>query len=116
MRLRMLPLLALALPAFAQSSSLPSKETLYYDIEWRLITAGKARLDWNAVQQPRDGWRVNMHVESVGLVSKLFRVEDDYTATLNQSTSSRTREAGSGKRRLPTTTNPTGPATSNATA
>jgi hypothetical protein len=83
----MLPLLAFALPAFAQTSSLPYKETLYYDIEWRLITAGRARVDWSAVQRPRDGWRVNMHLESVGLVSKLFKVEDDYSATLSPSLS-----------------------------
>ena len=70
--------------ACSQSHSLPSKETLSYHIEWRLITAGKARLEWNAAESPaHSGGRVNLHVESVGLVSKLFRVEDDYSVNLN---------------------------------
>ena len=29
------------------------------------------------------GWQVNVHLESIGLVSKLFRVDDDYSANLN---------------------------------
>src|ERR1044071_2123431 len=61
---------------------IPARETLNYTIEWRLITAGKARVDWSA--QPRSGWDIKLHLESVGLVSKLFKVEDDYNATLNQ--------------------------------
>jgi hypothetical protein len=59
--------------------ALPAHETLYYNIEWRLITAGKAKVQW---QRERAGWQVNVHVESAGLVSKLFRVEDDYSANL----------------------------------
>ena len=34
---------------------------------------------------PAAGSRVNLRVESVGLVSKLFKVEDDYVALLNDS-------------------------------
>ncbi|HYW46526.1 MAG TPA: DUF3108 domain-containing protein [Bryobacteraceae bacterium] len=71
--------------AVAQSSELPAKETLTYTIEWRLITAGKAKVEWSAASQPRSGWQVNLHLESVGLVSKFFKVEDDYSANLNQS-------------------------------
>jgi hypothetical protein len=70
--------------ASSESHSLPSKEILSYHIEWRLITAGKARLEWNAAASPaHSGGQVILHVESVGLVSKLFRVEDDYRANLN---------------------------------
>lgn len=82
-----LPVLLLAyIPsAFPQSASLPSKETLTYNVEWRLITAGKATVQWTSVpQRERPGWQVNLHLESVGLVSKLFAVEDDYSANLNQ--------------------------------
>ncbi len=76
--------LAWAPLASPQSNSLPSKETLSYTIEWRLITAGKARLEWTAVApSAHSGGQVNLRVESVGLVSKLFRVEDDYSANLN---------------------------------
>ena len=78
-------LCAVAPFAIPQSNSVPQKETLHYSIEWRLITAGKGKIEWSSTSQPRSGWRINFHLESVGLVSKLFKVEDDYTATLNQS-------------------------------
>jgi hypothetical protein len=83
--MRLLPIVAflVSIPhATPQSSVLPSKEMLQYAVEWRLVTAGRARIDWSAL--PRAGWDVKMHLESVGLVSKLFKVEDDYSATLNQ--------------------------------
>ncbi|HWB85141.1 MAG TPA: DUF3108 domain-containing protein [Bryobacteraceae bacterium] len=82
---RFLPLLILlcAPSVFPQSSSsiLPEKETLDYSIEWRLITAGKATLQFTGGHDPQ----VNLHVESIGLVSKLFKVLDAYSASLNQS-------------------------------
>jgi len=78
------PLLALLVFApLASPQSLPAKETLYYTVEWRLITAGKAKLEWTSEQRPRTGSQVNLRLESVGLVSKFFRVEDDYSANLN---------------------------------
>ena len=79
------PLLLLLLfvaPGLPQSAALPARETLHYSIEWRLITAGKATVEWNSVERPRPGWQVRMRMESVGLVSKLFKVEDDYSASL----------------------------------
>lgn len=66
-----------------QSLSLPAKEVLSYNVEWRLITAGSTRIEWTAATPPQTGYRINVHVESVGFVSKLFRVEDDYRASLN---------------------------------
>jgi hypothetical protein len=83
---RLLVLLLVCIPsALPQSASLPSKETLVYNVEWRLVTAGKATVQWISVpQRERPGWQVNLHLESVGLVSKLFTVEDDYSANLNQ--------------------------------
>jgi hypothetical protein len=71
-------------PVLAQNNSLPDKETLYYNIEWRLITAGRAKIQW--LSSPNSGWQANLHVDSAGLVSKLYRVEDDYSANLNQAT------------------------------
>jgi uncharacterized protein DUF3108 len=71
--------------ASPQDGNLPSHETLTYNIEWRLITAGKATLEWNVLaQRDSPGWQAHVHVESIGLVSKLFRVEDDYNANFNQ--------------------------------
>jgi len=62
-------------------SEISSRETLHYTIEWRLITAGEATLEWNASDLSRP--QVNLRLASTGLVSKLFKVEDVYSATLN---------------------------------
>jgi hypothetical protein len=63
----------------AIDAALPAQETLNYSVEWRLITAGKAQLSWGASSQPsRPGWESRLHMESTGLVSKLFKVNDDY--------------------------------------
>lgn len=77
-------LLACSPFAFPQGFTPPERESFIYNVEWRLFTAGKARLDWNAVAEPHSGFQVKLHLESVGLVSKLFKVEDDYTAELSQ--------------------------------
>jgi len=74
-----LPILVLAPAVFAQSNELPGRETISYSIEWRLITAGKASIQW---RRDSGGAQIDLRVESVGLVSKLFRVEDDYRARL----------------------------------
>src|SRR5581483_6868815 len=43
----------------------------------------KARLAWSAdPESAAKGWRANLHLESTGLVSKLFRVNDDYQTQL----------------------------------
>lgn len=80
---RWLPLVC-ALLTTPESIGLPARETFYYSIEWRLITAGRAKLDWVAPPRPGANWQANLHLESVGLVSKLFKVEDDYNVNLNQ--------------------------------
>jgi Protein of unknown function (DUF3108) len=82
--LKGLPLLLLwVFMASAQTGNgLPTHETLYYNVEWRLITAGKVKLQW---EPGPAGWQINVHVESVGLVSKLFKVVDDYSANLKES-------------------------------
>jgi hypothetical protein len=81
-KLLLLPLLVCAPLAYSQGSSLPAKEILNYNIEWRLFTAGKAKVELTSTSGARPGLQANLHLESTGIVSKLFRVEDDYTATL----------------------------------
>jgi hypothetical protein len=72
---------ACVLLALAQQGAVqPAAETYYYNVEWRLITAGKAKVQ---IQPNRPGVQVNLHLESVGLVSKFFKVDDDYSANLN---------------------------------
>lgn len=55
---------------------------LEYRVEWRLIDAGKAFLKWNPGQGR--GGQANIHIESAGLVNKLFPVKDDYSTNLDE--------------------------------
>jgi hypothetical protein len=79
MRLMPLVVLLVCSPLATPQTATPGREVFYYNIEWRLITAGKARVEWLPGASPE----VKLRVESSGLVSKLFKVEDDYTAILN---------------------------------
>jgi hypothetical protein len=75
-------------PAIAQAQTaagLTTNGALYYNVEWRLVDAGKAKLNWAKASQPSHaGWQMNLHLESAGLVSKLYKVNDDYMAELNR--------------------------------
>ena len=78
-------------PATAQQESpsgsdvIPNNEVLEYGIEWRLVPAGTAKLTWTApVRAATSAGEVRLHMESAGLVSRLFHVDDDYTAALGQ--------------------------------
>lgn len=64
-------------------SAPPAHEAFDYSVEWRLINAGKAHLEWDAASagSPTAG-NVKLHVESAGLVSRLFLVNDEYTAAM----------------------------------
>jgi hypothetical protein len=74
-----------AAPASAPGDSSPGSEVLNYAVEWRLIPAGSARLTWTAVPRSAVGANeLRLHLESSGLVSRLYRVDDDYTAALGQ--------------------------------
>ncbi|MDQ2901201.1 MAG: DUF3108 domain-containing protein [Acidobacteriota bacterium] len=78
--------LAVMLPLLAQAprSGAPSRETLDYEVEWRLVTAGKARLSWYpSGRDSNSGWEAKLHLESIGLISRMFHVNDDYTANLD---------------------------------
>ena len=92
--MRLAPLLLIAVPvlwpqaahtpaASLSAGDLPAKETYYYTVEWRLITAGRAKVEW--IRQPHADWQVNLRLESVGLISKFYRVEDNYSVHLNPS-------------------------------
>ena len=83
------------------SRGLPGRESLTYAIEWRLIAAGRAQLDWAA----RDaGFEASLKLESTGLVSTLFRVNDTYSARLRRDLCSLTShiDAQEGRRRRDT--------------
>ncbi len=69
--------------ASSNPAGLPAKETLDYSIEWRLVTAGHAKLEWYATTPKiHMGYEAKLHLESAGLVSRLYKVSDLYTAEL----------------------------------
>jgi hypothetical protein len=63
------------------SGQFPLPESLYYSIEWRMWYAGNARLTLRP--HHADQWESDIHLESAGMVSKLFTVNDSYTAELD---------------------------------
>jgi Protein of unknown function (DUF3108) len=58
----------------------PLRETLHYSIEWRLFNAGGATVERVQAQEES---QTSLHLESAGLVSKLYKVTDDYKARYN---------------------------------
>ena len=56
----------------------PSAEKLSYDIEWRLIYAGSALLSLAPKPGDPHKWDSRLRIESGGLVSKLYTLQDTY--------------------------------------
>jgi hypothetical protein len=54
----------------------PFPEKLTYRIEWRMITAGVANLEF--VHPNPTQWTINLDLESAGVVNRLYRVQDKY--------------------------------------
>jgi hypothetical protein len=79
-----------------------AKHALQYRVEWRLIRAGTARMAWTPASS---GYTADLTLESVGLVSKLYRVNDHYRATVDENAcaGSVLLKAEEGKRRRETT-------------
>jgi hypothetical protein len=65
----------------ATAAQFPFPETLEYSVEWRLWYAGTAKMNFRPAS--KEQWDTTVHVESAGLVSKLFTVNDNYAASLN---------------------------------
>jgi len=83
----------------------PDSETLTYSIEWRLIEAGRAKVTRvPAAVNGNSGSQADLHLESVGLVSRLYKVDDDYRVTLaaGSCTQGIFMKANEGKRRRET--------------
>jgi hypothetical protein len=78
----------------------PSAEKLSYDIDWRLIYAGSALL--SLAPKPGDPrkWDSQLRVESGGLVSKLYTLQDIYNVGMDDGfcTASTQLDAIEGKR------------------
>lgn len=86
-----------------EPSSPTGRTVLHYGVEWKLIRAGIARASWTPAPQG-GAWQADLHLESTGVVSKLYRVYDDYTALMNEElcVSSAVLKAEEGKRRRET--------------
>jgi len=72
--MRILATLALACAALHSQAV----EKFSYDVEWRLVTAGRTELTW---EQGSGGFKGQLAVRSAGLVSRLFKVNDIYDAS-----------------------------------
>lgn len=57
------------------SLSVGAAEKLDYEIEWHLIRAGVAHLTFTPAGT---GWKADLHLESAGTISRLYRVMDSY--------------------------------------
>jgi hypothetical protein len=80
----MLPLIVAGQQAVPPPAAKPTeKETLEYAIEWRLVNAGRAKLSIGpAPASEKSEMEAKLHLESLGLVSRLFHVDDDYTSQM----------------------------------
>ncbi len=75
MRLTLLCLVCVA----ATPATLPASETLNYSVEWKLIEAGKAVVSSAATTvQGAPGSQLEVKLNSVGLVSRLYKVDNLY--------------------------------------
>ncbi len=65
-----------------KAAKFPFPEKLYYRVEWRLVTAGSAIVDISRAGP--DVWKTSLNLESAGLVTRLYRVQDTYIAITNE--------------------------------
>ena len=96
-------LLILAVPAEPEPAAAHEQKSIWqYAIEWRLVRAGTAKMTW---APEGGGYMGDLHIESAGLVSKLYRVNDDYRVNASDAlcAASVNIHAEEGKRRRDTT-------------
>ena len=74
-------------PLPAQQAKLPfaSGEKLRYAVRWRLLPAGQAELSLEKDAVP-GRWKAIAKAHSLGYVSNLYKVEDEYTSTFRNPT------------------------------
>ena len=80
--MRWFALLLLVQPLNPFQATGSAAEVLSYRAEWRLIHAGDATLTLGARKSSANGARdLSLHLESAGMVSALYRVNNDYTVS-----------------------------------
>ncbi len=55
---------------------------LHYEAEWRLMRSGVARLTLQPHNDP--GFQADLHLETVGLAGRLYKVDNDYSSLFNE--------------------------------
>jgi hypothetical protein len=95
-------LFLLTIVPLAGEPSASEKYRLHYGVEWRMVRAGVAQVSW---APSGDGYQADLHLESAGLVNKLYRVNDDYRSQMSSGTCANSVlfHAEEGKRRRETT-------------
>jgi hypothetical protein len=58
--------------------------TLRYSAEWRLVQAGEINLKWSPATTGASSGTAQMHVETSGLVARLYKVSNDYQVRMNE--------------------------------
>lgn len=97
--------LALLCALVSPARTEPGLTTLHYAVEWRLIRAGSAKLAFpDAGAGAAIAGAASLEVQSTGLVSKLYKVDDKYSTSFDQGfcSSAVTMDAAEGKRRRET--------------
>ncbi len=87
------PLLALVIglissQSSAQAPKLPfaSGEKLRYAVRWRLVPAGEAELVLGKEDTPQGRWKLTAKANSIGYVSNIYKVEDEYQSIFRSQT------------------------------
>ena len=62
--------------ALKSATGFPYPEKLTYRVEWRLVTAGSAIVELQHAAS--NGWQTNLNLESVGWVTRFYKVLDSY--------------------------------------
>jgi hypothetical protein len=64
-----------------QADSASANEAFQYRVEWRLVRAGKVLLEWKTANGEH---QARLQVQSGGLISMLYRVDDLYLAQIDE--------------------------------
>ncbi len=63
----------------------PTREVLHYSAEWRLIEAGRVKIEVQPAQvRGEPGRQIEVRLQTVGLVSRLYRVDNRYQVNLSE--------------------------------
>jgi hypothetical protein len=86
----------------AATAPAAGSEVFHFGAEWRLIRAGQAKLTFSP---GTNGAQAHLKLESTGMVSKLYKIDDDYRVGLNRELCAQEifLQANEGRRRRETT-------------